>query len=99
MWCPNSLFGGVTCPTDILPRGRNWTCPADPRSEYLFQNQGKNREYSPCLVLGYYNNGTAVYNYGLGSREWSWWRPVSSNDDEMLREIPMKDIVLTKYDA
>jgi hypothetical protein len=47
-------------------------------------------------VLGYYNNGTAVYNYGLGSREWSWWRPVSSNDDEMLREIPMKDIVLHK---
>ena len=96
MWCPNSLFGGVTCPTDILPRSRNWTCPADPSSEYLFPNQGKNRECSPCLVLGYYNNGTAVYNYGLGSREWSWWRPVSSNDDEMLREIPMKDIVLHK---
>jgi hypothetical protein len=96
MYHPDSLFGGVTCPTDILPRGRNWTCPADPSSEYLFQNQGKNREYSPCLVLGYYNNGTAVYNYGLGSREWSWWRPVSSNDDEMLREIPMKDIVLQK---
>jgi len=95
MWCPDSLFGGVTWPTDILYHGVG-IGPADPSSEYLFPNQGKNREYSPCLVLGYYNNGTAVYNYGLGSREWSWWRPVSSNDDEMLREIPMKDIVLHK---
>ena len=83
----------MTCPTDILPRGSNWTCPADPSAEYL-KGGADNKEYSPCKVEGYYNNGVAAYNYGLGIREWSWWRPVSNNDDDIIREIPMKDIEL-----